>query len=36
MLPTADEIANPELLFARLDAGTDDGFDRALRDLLGE
>jgi putative hydrolase len=36
MLPTADEIANPDLLFARLDAGTDDGFDRALRDLLGE
>jgi len=36
MLPTADEIANPELLFARLDASTDDGFDRALRDLLGE
>jgi putative hydrolase len=36
MLPTADEIANPEMLFARLDAGTDDGFDRALRDLLGE
>lgn len=36
MLPTADEIANPELLFARLDAGADDGFDRALRDLLGE
>ncbi len=36
MLPTADEIANPELLFARLNAGTDDGFDKALRDLLGE
>ncbi len=36
MLPTADEIANPELLFTRLNAGTDDGFDQALRDLLGE
>jgi putative hydrolase len=36
MLPTAEEIANPELLFARLAQGPDDGFDRALRDLLGE
>lgn len=36
MLPTADEIANPELLFTRLNAATDDGFDQALRDLLGE
>jgi putative hydrolase len=36
MLPTAEEIANPELLFARLAQGSDDGFDRALRDLLGE
>jgi len=36
MLPTAEEIANPELLFTRLAQGPDDGFDRALRDLLGE
>ena len=36
LLPTADEISNPELLFARLGNGSDDGFDKALRDLLGE
>lgn len=36
MLPTAEEVTNPELLFARLAAGADDSFDQALRDLLGE
>lgn len=36
LLPTADEIANPELLFTRLVAGGDDNFDQELRDLLGE
>ena len=36
LLPTADEISNPELLFARLGKGSDDGFDKELRDLLGE
>jgi hypothetical protein len=34
-LPTAEEIVNPELLFARLDGGGDN-FDQELRDLLGE
>ena len=36
LLPTADEISNPELLFARLAKGSDEGFDKELRDLLGE
>jgi putative hydrolase len=36
LLPTAEEISNPELLFARLAQGPDDGFDQALRDLLSE
>ncbi|MBP6043360.1 MAG: zinc-dependent metalloprotease [Rhodoluna sp.] len=35
LLPTAEEIVNPELLFARL-AGDTDNFDKELRDLLGE
>ena len=35
LLPTAEEIVNPELLFARL-AGGSDNFDKELRDLLGE
>ncbi|MFM1926933.1 MAG: hypothetical protein RLZ06_509 [Actinomycetota bacterium] len=35
LLPTAEEIVNPELLFARLDGGGDN-FDKELRDLLGE
>jgi putative hydrolase len=35
LLPTAEEIVNPELLFARLDGGGD-SFDKELRDLLGE
>ncbi len=35
LLPTAQEIVNPELLFARLDGGSDN-FDKELRDLLGE
>ena len=36
LLPTADEISNPELLFARLAKGSDEGFDKELRELLGE
>ena len=35
LLPTADEIVDPELLFTRL-AGGGDNFDKELRDLLGE
>lgn len=35
LLPTADEISNPELLFARLAAGDSDDFDDELRKLLG-
>ena len=35
LLPTAEEIVNPELLFARL-AGGSDNLDKELRDLLGE
>ena len=35
LLPTAQEIVDPELLFARL-AGGSDNFDKELRDLLGE
>lgn len=35
LLPTAEEIVNPALLFARL-AGGSDNFDKELRDLLGE
>jgi putative hydrolase len=34
LLPTAEEIVNPELLFARLSGA--DNFDQELRDLLGE
>ena len=36
LLPTADEISNPELLFARLAAGDSDAFDDELRKLLGD
>lgn len=36
LLPTADEISNPELLFARLAAGDSDDFDDELRKLLGD
>ena len=36
LLPTAAEIANPELIFGRLDGNTGDSFDQELRDLLGE
>ncbi len=36
MLPSAEEIVNPELLFARLSGQGGDNFDQELRDLLGE
>lgn len=36
LLPTAAEIANPQLLFDRLSAQTDDHFDDELRKLLDE
>ena len=36
LLPTAQEIENPELLFARLAGAGADTFDKELRDLLGE
>lgn len=35
LLPTAEEIANPELLFARLGEGGADDLDDELRKLLG-
>lgn len=36
LLPTADEIVNPELLFNRLNGRSSDNFDQELRDLLGD
>ena len=36
LLPSAEEIVNPELLFARLSGQGGDNFDQELRDLLGE
>lgn len=36
LLPTAEEISKPEQLLARLSAADTDGFDKELRDLLGE
>jgi putative hydrolase len=36
LLPSAEEIVKPELLFARLSGSGSDNFDQELRDLLGE
>ena len=36
LLPSAEEIVNPDLLFARLSGQGGDNFDQELRDLLGE
>jgi putative hydrolase len=36
LLPTAEEISKPEQLLARLSTAENDGFDKELRDLLGE
>jgi putative hydrolase len=36
LLPSAEEISKPEQLLARLSTAENDGFDKELRDLLGE